>query len=306
MQFQNKVVLLIFFIHCLCKVSLSAQTTPNQYFYFAPVWDIGKQLNYSFSRSEFSEKGKPDFIVKSTGAFTVLEKTDSSFVLDCKFTCQNKLQTESPKLIYYINGLSVKIQTALDGSFVQILNVNEIRKAAEIFLSTEKNSKVGGADKYIINEVLIKLSNDNFITEALLQDLRLLFIFNGYNFQLDKKEIVQRRVENFINNKMISKTDSYKLVKIDSAKNAATLKVESKCDNAQIKAIILPFLENMAKEFDEPLPREARTDTYTFGDEGIAEVDLKKRIIDSFSYTRTLNSKMFYQGVKIEIKRLKD
>lgn len=282
---------------------LFAQNKIETKFGIVPAWESGQKFNYVFTRSEYSEKNTPDFTLNALGAFQIILKNESGYKIQCKFSSQNKFYAESSVLLYAINGLEVNIETDSRGALKGVSDIEKVREQCKKFLVESRNK--GSADKYLIQELLKEINSDGYIKEVVLQDLRLLFVLNGYEFNLGKMEVINRRVENFIDNHSIKKIDKYKLDKVDSIRKNFIFNVESKCDSNEIKPIIITFLEKMARELDEPLPNEARTATYKLEDVGIIDVDMETRNVQSVIYRRELASNLFYQGFKITIKRIK-
>ncbi|WP_322970285.1 hypothetical protein [Faecalibacter sp. LW9] len=193
-----------------------------------PNWELNKSYHYDFTDENLTISVNDTVMrVKNIAQKTlnVLDKNNFAYKLEL---INGKNNSTDPDEFYrdFINqseGIKYQFTTNLSGEFLELLNIDQIRKS---FLNvTDKLSKQKRkSDEYKANidELKNMINSESYIPYVFEQEIQVLNFFNGYYLKLGE-EYVGKSVQDNIFGFPISSTTTTFLKEIDSKNETFTV-----------------------------------------------------------------------------------
>ena len=193
-----------------------------------PNWELNKNYQYDFTDENLTISVN-DTVMKvknlAQKTLNVLDKNNFAYKLEL---INGKNQSTDPDEFYrdFINhseGIKYQFTTNLSGEFLELLNIDQIRKS---FLNvTDKLSKQKRkSDEYKANidELDNMINSESYIPYVFEQEIQVLNFFNGYYLKLGE-EYIGKSVQDNIFGFPISSTTTTYLKEIDKTNETFTV-----------------------------------------------------------------------------------
>lgn len=238
-----------------------------------PEWELQKIYQYDFVDQNISinvNDTTMNVLNKSQKTIQVLDKNNYAYKIELT---NGKNESNDPDEFYrdfinHSNGIKYQFTTNRSGEFLELLNIDDIRKS---FLNvTSELSRFKRKPKEYkdnISELENMINSDSYIPYVFEQEIQVLNFFNGYYLKMGEKYVGKAVQDNIFGFPISSTTTTY-LKEIDSKNETFTVVSD----------------QNLSKDDFEKLWEEMAT--YMLNDKNIQLTqDQIKREIKKYSET---------------------
>lgn len=220
---------ILLFVNILICSSVFAQIDyENNAVQVKPNWELKKIYNYNFSDRNISINVNDtvmNVVNNSKKTVQVLDKNNFAYKLEL---INGKNTSNDPDDFYrdFINnsdGIKYQFTTNLSGEFLELLNINDIRKS---FLKVtdelyDKKRKVKGYKENIVS-LENMINSETYIPYVFEQEIQVLNFFNGYYLKLGEEYIGKTLQDNIFGFPISSTTTTF-LQEIDKKDETFTI-----------------------------------------------------------------------------------
>ncbi|MBF0597162.1 hypothetical protein [Faecalibacter rhinopitheci] len=220
---------ILLFVNILICSSVFAQIDyENNAVQVKPNWELKKIYNYNFSDRNISINVNDtvmNVVNNSKKTVQVLDKNNFAYKLEL---INGKNTSNDPDDFYrdFINnsdGIKYQFTTNLSGEFLELLNINDIRKS---FLKVtdelyDKKRKVKGYKENIVS-LESMINSETYIPYVFEQEIQVLNFFNGYYLKLGEEYIGKTLQDNIFGFPISSSTTTF-LQEIDKKDETFTI-----------------------------------------------------------------------------------
>lgn len=220
--------ILLFVTTLFCSTLFGQIDYENNAVQIKPNWELKKIYQYEFTDQNISISVNDtvmNVVNYSHKSLNILDKNKFAYKLEL---INGKNTSNDPDEFYrdFINnsnGIKYQFTTNLSGEFLELLNIEDIRKS---FLNVTKNladiKRKPSEYKANIAELENMINSDSYIPYVFEQEIQVLNFFNGYYLKLGE-EYIGKTVQDNIFGFPISSTTTTYLKEIDKTNETFTV-----------------------------------------------------------------------------------
>lgn len=239
--------------------------------------------------------------------FKVLEKNEKGYLVEWVYT-NSKIADKEPNvennILAKLQNVKIEIRLSNVGKFIELVNVDEIRKASNkaidelITKETNPNMKVlyNGAKQMFVSKQGLEI--------GLLKQIKLYNFSFGYSYKIDYEQINNVKFPNPLGGEPFDAVEKVKLINVDFQNSICKIQTSKIVDGKVLSKSVMEFLKQNDKSHSKEIDQAFGNYNFEITENSFQELNFEKGILKKTSFNRKINLGFQNRTVLLEIEAI--
>lgn len=237
-------------------------------------------------------------------AFKVLEKSESQYLVEWVYTnsiIANKDPNFENTILAKLLNVKFKIKLSGFGSFIELVNTDEVRAAANKAIDELNAKETNAGMKTQYNGVKQMIVSKQGLEIALLKYIKLYSILFGYEYKLGFEQVNDVRFPNPLGGEAFDAVEKVKLISIDNKNSVCKIESSKVVEGKVLTKSVIDFLKQNNKDKTKEIEQQFGNKAFEITENLMQEINFKTGILLKCSFKRKMNLGIQNRTVLMEI-----